>query len=295
MKLRIGSRDSALAVAQTRLVMDAIHAAHPEIELELVTMKTTGDKILDRTLDQVGGKGLFVKELDTALRTGRVDLTVHSCKDLPMEIPPDLPIAAFTRREDPYDALVLPAGASGPDPERPIGSASLRRRLQLAEIFPDTEVRPVRGNILTRLEKLDRGEYGALVLAAAGLRRLGLASRIFRTFAPEEMLPSAGQGILAVQCRAGTDTSFLDCVRDPLSEACAIAERTFAAALDGGCSAPAAAFAVTDGDTITITGMAAGDGGQIKKAAASGALSNGPKIAKKLADTLKEEKTCPEK
>lgn len=212
-----------------------------------------------------------------------------------MELPPDLPIAAFTRREDPYDALILPAGASGPDLERPIGSASLRRRLQLAEIFPDTEVRPVRGNILTRLEKLDRGEYGALVLAAAGLRRLGLASRIFRTFAPEEMLPAAGQGILAVQCRAGTDTSYLDCVRDPLSEACAIAERTFAAALDGGCSAPAAAFAVTDGDTITITGMAAGDGGQIKKAAASGALSNGPKIAKKLADTLKEEKTCPEK
>lgn len=145
MKLRIGSRDSRLAVIQSELVMDALQAAHPELELELVTMKTTGDKILDRTLDKIGGKGLFVRELDAALRDGRVDLTVHSCKDLPMEIPGDLPLAAFTRREDPRDVLVLPLGAAEPDWSRPIGSSSARRRLQLGELFPDAEVRPVRG------------------------------------------------------------------------------------------------------------------------------------------------------
>ncbi len=167
MKLRIGSRDSLLAVIQSRLVMDALQAAHPGIELELVTMKTTGDKILDRTLDQVGGKGLFVKELDAALQAGRVDLTVHSCKDLPMDLPEDLPVAAFLRREDPRDALVLPAGERGIPADRPIGSASPRRRVQLRELFPAAEVRPVRGNVQTRLRKLDEGGYGALVLAAA--------------------------------------------------------------------------------------------------------------------------------
>ena len=295
MKLRIGSRDSTLAVAQSRLVMDAIRAAHPEIELELVTMKTTGDKILDRTLDQVGGKGLFVKELDAALRAGQVDLTVHSCKDLPMEIPPDLPIAAFTRREDPRDALVLPFGTSELDRSLVIGSASLRRRLQLGEIYPGAEVRPVRGNILTRLEKLDRGEYGALVLAAAGLRRLGLEGRIFRTFSPEELLPAAGQGILAVQCRAGMDAGFLNCVRDPEAEACAVAERAFVAALDGGCSAPTAAYAVVDGSTISITGMFVNDAGCVKKGVVSGPLADGPALAVRLADALKEGRIWPEK
>ena len=171
--LRVGSRDSTLAVIQSRLVMDALQAAHPDVRLELVTMKTTGDKILDRTLDQVGGKGLFVRELDDALRAGRVDLTVHSCKDLPMDLAEDLPIAAFLRREDPRDALVLPQGASEWDARLPAGSASPRRRVQLRELFPAAEVRPVRGNVQTRLRKLDEGGYGALILAAAGMKRLG--------------------------------------------------------------------------------------------------------------------------
>ena len=182
MKLRIGSRDSLLAVIQSRLVMDALQAAHPGIELELVTMKTTGDKILDRTLDQVGGKGLFVKELDAALQAGRVDLTVHSCKDLPMELPEGLPIAAFLRREDPRDVLALPEGAAEWDVRLPAGSASPRRRVQLRELFPAAEVRPVRGNVQTRLRKLDEGGYGALILAAAGMKRLGLERRISRYF-----------------------------------------------------------------------------------------------------------------
>ena len=184
MKIIVGSRESRLAVIQSELVMEAIRRSHPEIALELVTMKTTGDRILDRTLDKIGGKGLFVRELDAALRDGRADLTVHSCKDLPMELPPDLPIAAFSRREDPCDALVLPAGAAALDTGRPIGCASARRRVQLQGLFPGVEVRPIRGNVLTRLQKLDAGEYGALVLAVSGLKRLGLESRISRRFCP---------------------------------------------------------------------------------------------------------------
>ena len=157
--------------------MDAIRAAHPEVGLELVTMKTTGDKILDRTLDKVGGKGLFVKELDAALLDGRVDLTVHSCKDLPMEEDPRIPLAGFSRREDPRDVLVLPQGAEELDPSRPIGCASARRAVQLRALFPGVAVAPVRGNVLTRLRKLDEGQFSALVLAAAGLKRLGLEQR----------------------------------------------------------------------------------------------------------------------
>ena len=289
MKLRVGSRESRLAIVQTEYVMDAIRAAHPDIELELVTMKTTGDKILDRTLDKVGGKGLFVRELDAALREGRVDLTVHSCKDLPMELPEDLPLAAFTRREDPRDALVLPAGAAEWDRSRPVGSASLRRSLQLQALFPGLEVRPVRGNVVTRLGKLDGGAFGALVLAAAGLRRLGLEGRVSRFFEPEELLPAAGQGILTVQCRSGFDTAFLDCLRDREAEACALAERAFVGALNGGCSSPTAAYAVTENGRITVTGMYAGEANQVRKGSVSGPAEDGAALARGLADKLKED------
>ena len=288
MRLRVGSRESRLAVAQTEVVMEAIRAAYPDIELELVTMKTTGDKILDRTLDKVGGKGLFVRELDAALREGRVDLTVHSCKDLPMELPEDLPLAAFTRREDPRDALVLPEGAPEWDMRRPVGSASLRRSLQLRELFPGLEVQPVRGNVLTRLNKLDGGQYGALVLAVAGLKRLGLEGRICRTFQPEELLPAAGQGILAVQCRRGFDTAFLDCLRDRDAEACALAERAFVGTLNGGCSSPVAAYAVVESGTITVTGMYVDEENQVWKGAVSGPADNGVMLAQRLAEKLKE-------
>ena len=253
--VRIGSRESRLAVLQSELVMEAIRALCPAVRLELVTMKTTGDRILDRTLDQVGGKGLFVKELDAALLEGRVDLTVHSLKDLPMEVQPQLPVVAFPKRGDPRDALVLPAGETSWDRSKPVGCASLRRKLQLERLFPDIEVRPVRGNVLTRLEKLDRGGFGALVLAAAGLERLGLAGRIARYFTPEELLPAAGQGILAVQVREGTDYPFLSGLDDSEARACALAERAFVAALEGGCSSPVAAYAVLEGETLTLTGM----------------------------------------
>ena len=295
MKLRIGSRDSLLAVIQSRLVMDALQAAHPGIELELVTMKTTGDKILDRTLDQVGGKGLFVKELDAALQAGRVDLTVHSCKDLPMELPEGLPIAAFLRREDPRDVLALPEGAAEWDVRLPAGSASPRRRVQLRELFPAAEVRPVRGNVQTRLRKLDEGGYGALILAAAGMKRLGLERRISRYFEPEELLPAAGQGILAVQCRADMDRAVFDCLRDRESEICALAERAFVQALDGGCSSPIAAYARMEGDNVTVTGMYVDGTERVRKGAASGPGGEGEALARALAKKLKEDASCPEK
>lgn len=292
MRLRIGSRESKLAVAQTEVVMEAIRTAHPEIELELVTMKTTGDKILDRTLDKVGGKGLFVRELDAALREGRVDITVHSCKDLPMELPEDLPLAAFTRREDPRDVLVLPAGAAEWDQSKPVGSASLRRCLQLQALYPGLEVKPVRGNVLTRLEKLDSGAYGALVLAAAGLKRLGLESRINRYFSPQEILPAAGQGILAVQCRRDMDTAFLECLRDQEAEACALSERAYVGTLNGGCSSPVAAYAVVRDGGITLTGIYVDEQERLWKGAVSGPVTDGVTLAEGLARKLKEGAAC---
>ena len=295
MKLRVGSRDSRLAVVQAGLVMSVLGAVHPELELELVTMKTSGDRILDRTLDKIGGKGLFVRELDAALRDGRVDLTVHSCKDLPMELPEDLPIAAFTRREDPRDALVLPEGAEEPDFSRPIGTSSLRRQLQLRELYPAAEVQPVRGNVLTRLEKLEAGQYGALVLSAAGLRRLGLEGRIRRYFRTYEILPAAGQGILAVQCRKDFDTEVLRCLQDRAASACAKAERAFVGALGGGCSSPVAAHADAADGWITLTGMYVDGDSRVHKRTVSGLLEDGEDMARALARRWKEDPVCPEK
>ena len=255
MKLRIGTRDSKLAVVQTELFVQALGRVRPEIETEIVAMKTTGDKILDRTLDQVGGKGLFVKELDQALLEGHVDLTVHCVKDLPAELNPQLPLIAFSPREDPRDALVLAPGMEEADLSLPVGSASPRRRIQLEKLFPGCRVEPARGNVLTRLQKLDSGQYGALVLAVAGLRRLGLENRVNRVFAPEEMLPAAGQGILAVQARADFDPSILSPLNNNEAELCALAERAFLQTLDGGCSSPVAAYARIQQGQIVLRGL----------------------------------------
>lgn len=254
-KIIVGSRESRLAVIQSRLVMDRIKERHPQLELELLTMKTTGDKILDKTLDKIGGKGLFVKELDRALREGRIDISVHSLKDMPMEVEEDLPLLAFPKRERPTDVLVLPEGKTRLDPDKPIGSSSPRRNVQLAALYPHMEQKSVRGNVQTRLKKLDSGEYSALVLACAGLKRLGLEHRISREFTPDEMIPAAGQGIMVVQGRAGEDYSWLSCADDPKAREEAAAERAFVTYLDGGCSAPIGAFAEIEGDEILIRGL----------------------------------------
>lgn len=241
--LIIGSRESVLAVRQTQHVLDYLRSACPGLHCELRTMKTTGDRILEKRLDEIGGKGLFVRELDQALRDGRTDLSVHSLKDMPAEIPEDLPLIGFSPREDPRDVLVLPEGASAIDFSRPVGTSSRRRILQAKDLFPEARFESVRGNVLTRLRKLDEGQYGALILAAAGLRRLGLEKRISRFFSVEELIPSAGQGILALQGRRGEEYSCLRGFVCAESAAAAAAERAFIATLGGGCTAPIAAHA----------------------------------------------------
>ena len=289
MKLRIGSRESRLAVIQSRMVMEKIAKAEPAAELELVTMKTTGDKILDKTLDKIGGKGLFVRELDQALREERVDFTVHSLKDMPMEVPEDLPLAAFSSREDPRDVLVLPDGTTEIDRSKPIGCSSRRRQLQLKKLFPDMAIEPVRGNVQTRLAKLEAGQFSALVLAAAGLKRLGLEERISRYFSVEEILPAAGQGILAVQTRKGMNTDCLRLVQDKESACCARAERAFVRALNGGCSSPVAAHAVAEGTLLTLTGFYVSPDERIqRKGSLSGSVTEAETLGKALARQLKE-------
>lgn len=287
--IRVGSRDSRLAVIQSELVMAAIAQHHPEVKLELVTMKTTGDKILDRTLDKIGGKGLFVKELDAALLENRVDITVHSCKDLPADIDPAIPLLGFTRREASADVLVLPQGVETLDESKPIGCASARRTLQIQKLYPNMTVAPIRGNLQTRLRKLDEGQYSALVLAEAGLNRLGLQSRIARQFTPEEMLPAACQGILAIQGRAGEDASYLEGVLDEEANWCALAERAFIRRLDGGCSSPVAAFAQLEGDTLTVEGFYVDQQNQTYRATKTGTKEEGQAMAVALADQLKGE------
>ena len=290
MKIRFGSRESRLAVIQSRMVMDAVQAAEPRAELELVTMKTTGDKILDRTLDQIGGKGLFVKELDLALREGKVDFTVHSLKDMPMQTPEDLPLVAFSKRADPRDVLVLPEGAAEMDREKPIGCSSRRRQLQLQKLYPGFDIQPIRGNVQTRLRKLDEGQYCALVLAAAGLKRLGLEHRIHRYFSTEEILPAAGQAILAVQARKETDSSVLKSFHDEDAACCARAERAFVRQLDGGCTSPVAAFAQVEGDGLTLTGLyVSPDETVVRRGILRGEKKNAEKLGADLARRLKGE------
>ena len=285
-----GSRDSKLAVIQSRLVMEQIAACHPELELELVTMKTTGDRILDKRLDQIGGKGLFVKELDRALRQGEIDISVHSLKDMPMEVPQDLPLLAFPKREVPTDVLVLPEGSKEMDPSKPIGSSSPRRNVQLARLYPEFEQKSVRGNVQTRLEKLDSGQYSALVLAYAGLKRLDLQHRISRQFTPDEMIPAAGQGIMVIQGRAGEDYSWLACADHREAREAAQAERAFVTYLDGGCSAPIGAYAEITDNEILLRGLYFDEAsGQCRTGSIKGARGDGESLAISLAKDLKGE------
>ena len=255
MKIKIGSRESALAVIQSEMVIDAIRKYDPDIEVELITMKTKGDRILDRNLDKIGGKGLFIKELELALINEEVDLTVHSLKDMPMEVDDELPILGMSSREDPRDALILPEGVDEIDLDKPIGCSSNRRILQLKEMFPQARFEPIRGNVQTRLRKLDSGDFAATVLAVAGLKRAGLEQRISRIFEPEEMLPAACQGILAIQGRKGYDVSFLEGFIDAKATKEAMCERSFVGVLDGGCTSPVAAFAEISGDRIRLRGL----------------------------------------
>lgn len=250
-----GSRESELSVRQTKQVIEYIVQRNPGMSVEIMTMKTTGDRILDRRLDQVGGKGLFVKELDQALRERKTDFSVHSLKDMPAEVPEDLPILAFSKREDPRDVLVLAPGLKELDLSKPVGCSSKRRILQFQMLYPHAQMKAVRGNVPSRLRKLDCGEYGALILAAAGLKRLGLEERISRYFTVDEMIPSAGQGILCVQGRKDEEYEYLDGFGDADARDEALAERAFTAALGGGCTSPMAAYAQVEGERIILRGL----------------------------------------
>ena len=273
--IRVGSRESRLAVIQAELVMDAIRRQDPAAELELVTMKTTGDKILDRTLDKVGGKGLFVKELDTALLEGRVDLTVHSCKDLPMEEIPASPWRASPAGRTPGTCWCCPRGRRSWTPPRPIGCASARRAVQLRALFPGVAVAPVRGNVLTRLRKLDEGQFSALVLAAAGLEAAGAGGAHHPVLHGGGAAPRGGSGHFGPPDpgRGRSCPAWTGAERRGGRTDCARAERAFVRALDGGCSAPIAAHARLEGDTVTIDGHVCNRRGR----SAAGAVQRPPR------------------
>ena len=283
-KIRVGSRDSKLAIIQTQIVIDAIRQYDPTIEIELITMKTTGDKILNVTLDKIGGKGLFVKELDDALRNHEVDLTVHSFKDMPMELPEDLPIVAVSKREDPRDVLIRKSDGGAQD--MPVGCSSKRRTVLLHQLGYE-KVEPLRGNVQTRMQKLEDGQYSAIVLAAAGIKRLQLEGRIDRYFSVSELLPAACQGVLAVQTRKGELVDFLAEFHSPETEITCRAERAFVAALDGGCSSPIAAYAELVNGIVTLTGMYVDAEGTIYQDSIIGKAQEAEGLGQTLARQLK--------
>jgi hydroxymethylbilane synthase len=264
-KLVIGTRGSNLALWQAEHVRGLLLGldGRPVEEVELRVIKTRGDAILDVTLSKVGGKGLFVKELETALLAGEIDLAVHSLKDLPAVQPPGLELVAYPPRADPRDALVLAGGASGGLDALPagavVGTASLRRQAQLLAMRPDLRVVPIRGNVETRLRKVDEGVDGmvATLLAVAGLRRLGLENRISLALPVTEMIPAVGQGALAIQARIG-DARVGDVIRrldDPLTRDAVLGERAFLARLEGGCQVPIAGHGILTGDEIDLVGF----------------------------------------
>jgi len=284
--IRVGSRDSTLAVIQARLVIDAVKKTNPNMDFEIVTIKTTGDKILDKSLDLVGGKGLFIKELEQALADGSIDMAVHSYKDMPFEETEGLPVVALSEREAPFDVLVLPKGIAALENSKPIGSSSLRRTVQFAKLYKDFEIKSVRGNVLTRISKLDNGEYSALILAQAGLNRLSLQNRISHVFTIDEMIPSASQGILAVQGRGGEDYSFLDSFHNHVSETVSKAERRFLKTLGGNCSTPVAVYGQVHSNELLLTGMHVDAEGNMETGKISGSIDRSEELGEELAMRL---------
>lgn len=253
--IRIGSRESLLAVRQAEIIRDRILKCDPDIRVEIITMKTTGDKILDRSLEKIGGKGLFVKELDRALSDGEIDFAVHSLKDVPMEDNPDFPVLACPVREDPRDVILYRPGLDGLPQQAVIGTSSRRRQLQMDRIQPGCMFRGIRGNVQTRMRKLESEGYDATLLAAAGLNRLGLSHVIGRYFSVDEMIPAAGQGILAVQGRKDAHYSWLADLDDRDAHASADAERQFIRTIGGDCTSPCAAHAQICGNDLRLTGL----------------------------------------
>ena len=290
--ITIGTRASKLALWQAEYIAGEIEKQHPACHVELKTMTTKGDRILDAPLAKIGGKGLFTKELEQAMLAGEIDLAVHSLKDMPTEVPEGLVIGAITARLDPGDAFVsvrykaieeLPQGAR-------VGTSSLRRRAQLLAVRPDLTILDLRGNVNTRLAKLDAGEFDAIVLAAAGLKRLGLGERI-RTILPSAMiLPAVGQGALAVECRAD-DLRIRECIdflRDPHMTAAATAERAFLRRVEGGCQIPVGVYAEVGADNMLhVEAMIASvDGMRVCRSRTMGAIASAEALGISLAEEL---------
>jgi len=284
-KIRIGSRDSVLAIKQAQIVMDTV--TNPDIEFELVLIKTTGDKILDRNLDEIGGKGLFIKELEQALINENIDIAVHSYKDMPYEETDGLPVVAVSQRESPFDVLVLPESVTELDRSKPVGSSSQRRTIQFNRLYDGFEIKAIRGNVPTRLSKLDNGEYSALILAGAGLNRLGLQNRITRVFTLDEMIPSGSQGILAVQGRQGEDYSYLNNFHNRESEIVSKAERQYLKTLGGGCTSPVAVYGELNNRILQLTGMYVDAFGNVETGQINGDAEKAESLGETLAKQLK--------
>ncbi len=291
-KLVIASRESALAMWQAEHIRDRLRALYPETDVSILGMTTQGDQILDVTLSKIGGKGLFVKELETALANGSADLAVHSLKDVPMNLPEGFALAAVGEREDPHDAFVsnkyenlaaLPAGSV-------VGTSSLRRESQLRARFPHLKVEPLRGNVQTRLRKLDEGQYAAIILAAAGLKRLGLGNRIRGIISSSESLPAVGQGALGIECRADrTDViALLQPLHHPETAACVLAERALSRQLGGSCQVPLGGFAEVRGGKLHMRGFVASpDGKRMAQAEMDGDMAAPEALGNKIADALR--------
>lgn len=292
-ELRIATRRSRLALWQAEHVRARLESGHPGLRVTLVPLSTRGDELLDASLAKLGGKGLFIKELETALAEDRADIAVHSMKDVPAELPPGYALAAILAREDPRDAFVslryenfaaLPHGAV-------VGTSSLRRQAQIAARHPQLEIRPLRGNLDTRIAKLDRGDYAAIVLAAAGLLRLGLQERIRSTLSIEESLPAAGQAALGIECLAArADVAALaGALRDAGAEACVRAEREVNRALGGSCTIPLGAFAEAQGGKLRLRALVASpDGRRIARADGAGDAERPEELGSRIADLLRE-------
>lgn len=287
-KLVIASRESALAMWQAKHIQARLQALYPQCDVSILGMTTMGDQILDSPLSRIGGKGLFVKELENALADGRADLAVHSMKDVPMHLPEGFTLVATGEREDPRDAFVsndyarledLPAGSV-------VGTSSLRRQSQLQARFPTLKIESLRGNLQTRLRKLDEGQYAAIILAAAGLIRLELGHRIRQFISPQESIPAVGQGALGIEINAArTDLkTILAPLNHPDTELCVLAERGFSRALAGSCTVPLGAYATKQNDTITMQGFVASvDGQQMLKETVTGSAAEAEKLGQQLA------------
>ena len=293
--LRIGTRGSQLALWQARAVATRLEAFG--IDAELVLIKTSGDRLQSAPMSEVGTKRLFVKEIEDALLAGEVDAAVHSAKDMPAELPGGLTIAATLPREDPRDAFVLPANESADDvaaalaarPELRIGTSSIRRTAQLRPRFPAATFLPIRGNVDTRLRKLDGGEYDALVLAAAGLRRLGFGDRISATISPHDCVPAPGQGIVAIEIRADDENSrtIMRRTHDGAAAAALDAERKVVVALGGGCQLPLGALATVNGTDMEVqAAVCSPDGERVVRAHAHGQMSDAASLGERVAEQL---------